>query len=51
MSVAHGIIIEHGGEIEIQSDPGQGSVIRLTLPLGTTTAEEHSDAEGADRGG
>lgn len=33
MSIAHKIIESHGGEIEVQSEPGTGTTISLLLPL------------------
>jgi signal transduction histidine kinase len=33
LSVSHGIIEEHGGRIEVTSDPGQGTVFSVYLPL------------------
>lgn len=33
LSVAHGIVVEHGGELSLESAPGQGTIARLTLPL------------------
>jgi len=33
LSVSYGIISAHGGDIEVESEPGQGSLFRLTLPL------------------
>lgn len=32
LSVAHGIIQEHGGRITIDSEPGKGTTVALTLP-------------------
>lgn len=33
LSVAYGIMQQHGGQIEVHSEPGQGCEIRLGLPL------------------
>ena len=32
-SVVQGIIKEHGGRIDISSQPGQGTTIRLSFPV------------------
>jgi signal transduction histidine kinase len=32
LAISHGIIRDHGGSIEVESAPGQGSVFRLILP-------------------
>ena len=32
LSVAHGIILEHGGSIDVTSEPGRGTTFTITLP-------------------
>jgi signal transduction histidine kinase len=39
LSIAHGIITGHGGRIEVESQPGEGSCFRIFLPL--NFEEEH----------
>jgi signal transduction histidine kinase len=36
LSICHGIIAEHGGEISVQSAPGQGATFTVSLPLSQT---------------
>ncbi len=33
LSVAHGIIEEHGGEISVESQVGKGTIFNIDLPL------------------
>ena len=33
LSVSHGIVERHGGQIELDSEPGRGSTFRITIPL------------------
>ena len=33
LSVAHGIVTDHGGEIRVDSVPGQGTHVRISLPI------------------
>jgi signal transduction histidine kinase len=35
LSVVHGIVMRHDGEIVLQSEPGQGAQFRIYLPLAT----------------
>ncbi|MET0413918.1 MAG: HAMP domain-containing sensor histidine kinase [Polyangiaceae bacterium] len=36
LSVAHGIVEEHGGLVRVESQPGQGSTFSVFLPMATT---------------
>jgi len=33
--MVYGIIREHSGSVEVQSDPGKGSVFKIILPMKT----------------
>ena len=41
LSLVHGIIREHGGNIDVQGEPGQGTTFTITLPK---TADETEEA-------
>ena len=42
LSVSYGIVEDHGGQIQVQSAPGQGATFRILLPL--TSGRESSQA-------
>jgi signal transduction histidine kinase len=33
LSIAHQVVHDHGGSIEVRSEPGRGSLFSLRLPL------------------
>jgi two-component system, NtrC family, sensor kinase len=39
LSMVYGIIRDHGGSVEVESEPGKGSVFKVVLPSGDETAE------------
>ncbi|QSQ15785.1 ATP-binding protein [Myxococcus landrumensis] len=39
LSICHGIVTGFGGEIAVESEPGRGSVFRVTLPVGPRSRE------------
>lgn len=44
LSVSHGIVKAHGGAIEVESTPGEGSTFRVYLPLEPAQAAERRAA-------
>lgn len=45
LSVAHGIVREHGGTIEIESALGAGTTVTVRIPRGTTDARPARDGK------
>ena len=43
MSIAHGVILDHGGSIDVRSTPGNGATFRILLPRSKESAEELSE--------
>ena len=43
LAVAHQIVAQHGGAIDIDSQPGIGTVVSLRLPHTGSTELAHSD--------
>jgi len=50
LSVAHGIVAEHGGWIDVQSAPGRGSRFGIRLPIDALDENEGASDEEALRG-
>ena len=45
LSLSHGIIERHGGRIQIISEPGQGAVFQIELPLEAPEVAESGVAD------
>jgi two-component system cell cycle sensor histidine kinase/response regulator CckA len=43
----HGIVTQHGGEVEVTSAVGKGTTVRVVLPRGTAECEPSARAETA----
>jgi len=51
LAIVHGIVAEHGGAVELESEPGQGTVVRCILPAADPTpAEESKELRDVPRG-
>ena len=45
LSITYGIIQEHGGQIQVSSTPGEGSIFELALPINGLDDQQHSVAQ------
>jgi two-component system NtrC family sensor kinase len=46
LAICHGIVASHGGEIRVETEPGQGTRISLVLPAGTAVSGRLGEAHG-----
>lgn len=44
LSVVHGIVQKHGGGVTVYSQPGQGTIFKVYLPVATESAEHRQPA-------
>ena len=44
LSVAHGIVVSHGGELMVESEPGKGTAVHVYLPQADHAAEQEAKA-------
>ncbi len=44
LSVAHGIVVSHGGELLVESEPGKGTVVHVYLPQADRDAAREAKA-------
>ncbi|MFH1419935.1 MAG: ATP-binding protein [Planctomycetota bacterium] len=47
LAVVHGIVTSHGGSIDVESGPGQGTQFKIRLPVVGSEATQGTDQDGA----
>lgn len=50
LSIVHGVVKEHGGFVDVESTPGEGTVFRLFFPRSAEPLPQASPARVLDRG-
>jgi len=48
LAVTYGIIKDHGGNIRVESEPGQGATFIITLPVTTSITSEDTSEDTSD---
>jgi two-component system, NtrC family, sensor kinase len=48
LSVSYGIVRRHGGRIEVSSRPGEGTSLRVCLPIGQDGEDPRTEPQGAN---
>ena len=46
LSVAHGVMMDHGGQIRIESVPGEGTRVVISLPIVDEATSEAAEEDG-----
>ncbi len=46
LSIVHGTVTDHGGRVELESEPGRGTLVRIELPTCPAPEDDHA-ASGA----
>jgi len=50
MSTAYGIIIRHGGSIEVESKEGKGATFNLSIPINSGSTQQKPSAKPVTQG-
>jgi signal transduction histidine kinase len=47
LSICRQTVIDHGGELQVESEPGRGTLVRVSLPVPTRVDRQQAPAEAA----